>query len=401
MRVIVTDPADGEGVFEVANEASMDPENLGSDTFGFEGERSRHAEDWGEKYRLARGQYESFKLRLEALITDLIRRSEVDIIQLDTRTKEVASFVEKVQRKGQRYSNPLDDMTDLVGVRVITHYVEDVALIGKLIEREFRIDAENSINKSHLLDPDRFGYVSVHFVASISEAREDLPEWKPYKGIRFEIQVRTALQHAWAAVNHKLDYKSSREIPSELRRRLFRLSALFELADEQLSGIRRESSRISSEYAAGIQGGNFDLPLNKLSLDAYLKYHPTVAAARAAMESSGHLLSDESALSDEQRELVRHRLLIALRAVSIDSLYGFDSFIREELPLSLKAVSSERRESSKAGISAAFEVRLSSRLFVARGVAKEAFRKVFSEDSWDKYELDREKYLELVEAVRG
>jgi putative GTP pyrophosphokinase len=61
---------------------------------------------------------------------------------------------------------------------------------------------------------------------------------KQYADIRAEIQVRTALQHAWSAVHHKLEYKSSTEAPPELRRRLFRLSALFELADEQFSELR-------------------------------------------------------------------------------------------------------------------------------------------------------------------
>lgn len=103
------------------------------------------------------------------------------------------------------------------------------------------------MDKAAALDPDRFGYLSVHYTASLSPARRKLAEWRPYADIRAEVQFRTALQHAWSAVQHKLEYKSSIEAPRELRRRLFRLSALFELADEQFSELRDDRARIAAE----------------------------------------------------------------------------------------------------------------------------------------------------------
>jgi putative GTP pyrophosphokinase len=202
-------------------------------------------DEWGSRYRAIRGTCESMTGRLRSLVADLLAEAGIDVIQIESRTKDLDSFTEKISRKRAKYANPLTEITDLVGLRIITYYREDVAAVGEVLRGEFQIDATNSVDKAASLDPDRFGYSSVHYVVSLSPDRRRLVEWRPYAGMRAEIQVRTALQHAWSAVNHKLDYKSPTEVPRELRRRLFRLSALFELADEEFSELRDERARIA------------------------------------------------------------------------------------------------------------------------------------------------------------
>ena len=161
-------------------------------------------DEWGDRYRARRATYESMTTRLRALIADLINDAGLDVIQVDGRAKTVDSFVEKIGRKGKKYEDPFADMTDLVGLRIITYYHEDVARIGEILKGEFKIDEKNSVDKIAGLAADRFGYLSVHYIVSLSPARRQLAEWRQYAGIRAEIQVRTALQHAWAAVQHKI-----------------------------------------------------------------------------------------------------------------------------------------------------------------------------------------------------
>ena len=150
---------------------------------------------WGDRYRLSEGVYKSLTLKIKNLVTDIIDEAGVDVVQIEARTKDVDSFVEKIERKKGQYKEPLTDITDLVGIRIIAYYQEDVSQICNLVEAEFDIDRDNSMDKAAILDPDRFGYVSVHYVASISRSRVGLMEWQPYAKIRFEIQVRTVLQH--------------------------------------------------------------------------------------------------------------------------------------------------------------------------------------------------------------
>lgn len=159
----------------------------------------------------------------------------------------------------------------------------------------------------------------------------------PYAGLRAEIQVRTALQHAWSAVNHKLDYKSPTEVPRELRRRLFRLSALFELADEQFSELRDARARIASEYAEDVRDGQLDIPLDQSSLIAYLDDPGRRAViARIVAESGG------SILEPDDKRLVRDRrgLLRLLNRIGVSTIAQLDKYLATRIfPVSLAGTS--------------------------------------------------------------
>ncbi len=224
-------------------------------------------EEWGIAYKKELSRYEKFTNKLKNLIIELLQKHNIEIAQIESRTKSVESFVEKIKRKD--YSNPLEEITDLVGIRIITYYKEDVDKIGEIIKKEFEVDWGNSIDKAQTLDPDRFGYLSVHYVVSLSSSRKELTEWKDFKNIKAEIQVRTVLQHAWAAIDHKLRYKTAKEVPKNLRRQLFRLSALLELADEEFSSLRERIEKVEERYLQNVEVGRLDIELDLNSLEIY------------------------------------------------------------------------------------------------------------------------------------
>ena len=112
---------------------------------------------------------------------------------MESRAKTVESFKGKVEREDKDYTDPLNEITDLSGVRIISYYNSDVDEISNLIRREFEIDEKNSVDKRKIDEEDRFGYQSSHLVVSLSDSRQDLFEWSAFKGLRAEIQVRTVL----------------------------------------------------------------------------------------------------------------------------------------------------------------------------------------------------------------
>src|SRR5580698_7208334 len=175
-------------------------------------------EEWVAVYRERRPQYEAFAHKVKMLLEELLAEANIDVVQVEARTKTVESFTAKLARRPGKYSEPLNNMLDLVGIRVIGYYLSDVARIGSLIESAFEVDPGNSWKQETRSDADRFGYASDHYVASCVQARERLPEWSAYSDLRAEIQVRTVLQHAWAAIDHKLAYKRDSDVPIELRR---------------------------------------------------------------------------------------------------------------------------------------------------------------------------------------
>jgi putative GTP pyrophosphokinase len=201
----------------------------------------------------------------------LLTEASIDVFNVEARTKEIQSFVDKIAaRKDVKFRDPLREIIDLVGVRIVAYYAEDVGAIGELIKGAFEVDKAVAVDKASD-EPDRFGYRSDHYVVMLSPRTRDPRESLPYAQVRAEIQVRTVLQHAWSQLHHKLDYKSTIANPKELQRRLFRLNALFEIADDQLSQLRDERERIELEYTRGVQEGQLEIPLDEASVTAYLR----------------------------------------------------------------------------------------------------------------------------------
>lgn len=189
-----------------------------------------------QEYQALLPSLEIFRVRLEWLLRVLLSGEGRDVHQIESRCKGVDEFREKTDRKG--YQDPLREMTDLVGLRVIMYYDADVTFAAGLIERELLVDPALSVDWRTPDDPSRFGYASKHLICTLDARRAELPEWRPFADIRVEIQLRTVLQHAWAVVSHQLGYKSVPGLTAEGERRLASVSALLATADREFEAIR-------------------------------------------------------------------------------------------------------------------------------------------------------------------
>jgi ppGpp synthetase/RelA/SpoT-type nucleotidyltranferase len=284
---------------------------------------------WADEYRRQRHLYQTLAEKLAGVLTDVISSEGLDVVQIEHRAKTVDSFLGKLDRKGQKYKNPLEEVTDLAGLRVITYYLEDVDRVSKLIRREFTIDEERSGDKADELDPDRFGYRSMHFVVTLGDSRKGLPEWAALRSLKAEIQVRTATQHAWAALEHKLRYKSMDNTAPDIARRLFRLSALFELADEQFAEVKRFSEEVKEDYAQTVSRGELDVGLDTSSLEAYLNASSTAQDALAVAAEAGWTVQREPDVIDpERRQRDLGDLVRSLHAVGVARLEELDALLQ-------------------------------------------------------------------------
>jgi ppGpp synthetase/RelA/SpoT-type nucleotidyltranferase len=181
---------------------------------------------------------------------------------------------EKITRPSKTYVTPLEEVTDLAGVRVIAYFPDDVDKIIQIIKNEFVIDPANSIDKRKGRDPASFGYSSVHLIVTFSKERLTLPEYSVFKGLKCEVQVRTILQHAWAEIEHDIVYKSSEDIPFELRRRFASLAGLLEVADREFASIKSDEASVVNNIEKSIEERILNIPVNMQSLRVYLeKYH--------------------------------------------------------------------------------------------------------------------------------
>ncbi|WP_409439810.1 GTP pyrophosphokinase family protein [Psychromonas sp. GE-S-Ul-11] len=163
-----------------------------------------------------------------------LSESKISSFDVEFRVKEQKSFLEKVTRK--EVADPFLEIEDIAGVRVICYYKEDLVKIDNIIHEQFDISSVS--NKFEELQVDQFGYTSNHYIVTIKKEWLGAPNYRGLDDLKVEIQVRTMLMHTWAAISHKLLYKRNDDVPNQFKRKLNRLSALIELADEQFDDIK-------------------------------------------------------------------------------------------------------------------------------------------------------------------
>lgn len=225
-----------------------------------------------EEFDSKRATYERLQAALEALLTRAAADIGVTIFRIEGRVKSRDSIQEKLSRpeKAGKYET-LADMTDLCGIRLVAFDSDACTKLIAAVRQHFSVDEINSVDKSGELEDDRFGYTSTHLVVSLPPARAEFFEYRDLVGLTAEIQIRTVLQHAWAVLDHNLRYKSKIEAPKELRRKLFRISAMLEAADEAFLDINKMSEQIRAEYTKDVQRGILNISLNKDSIETFIQ----------------------------------------------------------------------------------------------------------------------------------
>ena len=225
-----------------------------------------------EKYKTNIEIYENFEIILRHYINDLLNKAveekklDKNSFEIKSRTKAIDSFKGKISRddKKLKYKEPLKEITDLVGLKIMLTSLKDENVVYELLNLALdnNIDRENSVNKVEELKQSRkFGYLGRHLVVYYDEKMLKVAEHKVnpdihpsnFKGLRAEIQIKTLLQHVWAEVEHKARYKAGEELSDEKKRYFDRLAALIEVADDLFKDLVEESEKINEESKQKIQ----------------------------------------------------------------------------------------------------------------------------------------------------
>ena len=110
-----------------------------------------HSEMILDEYHEKLPVYEKMKTVILRLLQSCLEENHILVSGLEARVKTEQSLAGKLELKGFKYRS-LDDITDVVGARIITFYSDEVDIISALAEKLFEIDWDNSVDKRKMLE---------------------------------------------------------------------------------------------------------------------------------------------------------------------------------------------------------------------------------------------------------
>jgi len=215
--------------------------------------------------------------RFVDFVRTMLDDAGINYLTVEGRTKSVASFAAKAMRTGPDgqplYVDPLTEITDAIGVRVITYVHSDVAAVAELLADHLEIVTDRDLGEETARGG-RFGYASRHMLVRADHDRPLGPPYDSLSGHQASVQVRTVLQHAWAEFEHDIRYKGSmpEEHAPELDRRFTLAAGLLELADREFSMIRDRLQETATAKTAPDETGDPRIAAQELATFLSARY---------------------------------------------------------------------------------------------------------------------------------
>ena len=194
--------------------------------------------------------------RLDELVyqhlSRVLKEQGIYVNAMEHRVKQEDSLAGKLERKGYKY-NDINNLTDLVGVRIITFYTDDVDKVAAIAKRTLDVDWKESVDKRKLHELDSFGYNSLHYICRLPKSVVD----------------------DWSTIEHDTGYKGDVKIPREYVRQFSRLAGTLELIDDEFSRLRATLTDYRRRVKSLVESGKLDdVELDSESFRNYLNLHP-------------------------------------------------------------------------------------------------------------------------------
>lgn len=153
------------------------------------------------------------------------------IEHVKTRIKTADSIINKLRKNNLDFTieNVINYINDIIGVRIICSFKEDVYELIDILKKSKNIKVINE--KDYINNPKTSGYRSYHMII---EVPVELINEKTY--VKAEIQIRTLAMDLWASLDHKLSYKSE-FCTDEIYKKLYEMSDELNQVDDEMSSL--------------------------------------------------------------------------------------------------------------------------------------------------------------------
>ena len=156
------------------------------------------------------------------------------VASLESRIKGFDSLREKVvDRQIEDEEQALENVKDIVGVRIVTNNISDVQRIFEGVKDLGAISYDSGSLQDFLKFPQDSGYRALHLTVSCSV---------DHKGVQHEVacevQIRTLFQDVWGILTHEDIYKNDQDLPSVILKLSRRLADQLRVLDDIAQDIR-------------------------------------------------------------------------------------------------------------------------------------------------------------------
>ncbi|WP_406373508.1 hypothetical protein OG788_24820 [Streptomyces sp. NBC_00647] len=214
-----------------------------------------------DAYLAREGRCKDLCTEVTYALEQALKKQGIKYHSVTSRVKTLDSFLEKIERKS--YSDPLAQMDDLAGIRVVCLFLADLDRVSDVLSSLFEvITKEDKVRQERV---EVFGYMSHHYICRLSSTHVG-PRYDHIKDLRFEVQVRTILMDAWANASHYLSYKNEESVPQDLLRDFAALSGLLFVADRQFEALYVASSRSAAHAERDILRSK-EVPPSEINAD--------------------------------------------------------------------------------------------------------------------------------------
>lgn len=168
------------------------------------------------------------------------------------RVKSIDSILDKAKRMNVPFEKIDEALYDIGGVRITCKYIDDVYVICDLIKA--RKDIRVIEVRDYIKNMKASGYRSLHILAEYNV--ETISGQVP---VKLEFQIRTHAMHFWASIEHSLKYKYQKNIPLDLKERLYHVAITGAKLDDEMTTLHH----LIQEYDSLSDDGNNNDPLEE------------------------------------------------------------------------------------------------------------------------------------------
>ena len=292
--------------------------------------------EWADFYDEQHGIYQAFVDNLETLLEALLDEEGIEYnwvlpFQLGLDMYDLS----RARRAGETFDNPLESRR-VAGASIVVETPVSVPETVELVKREFAVDLAGSLSleeadarNAALGERGAIAYESPHYLISLDERRAELAEWSRFAGLKVRIEVKTVLQDAWERIDKVFPFYAATSYPAEVRDLMAKAALGLSAIDTDVAAAKDAISRLLDEYVASVAAGELQLPINGVSLLAYMRTSELVQSLTEVGEDVG-LTPDVD--GEQNWQSIEYRMQWLLHRADLHTVAELEDFLKQATP---------------------------------------------------------------------